>query len=485
MVLYLVALNLTYSAATLVHYLCFEWYGELSILKYFHCFAFFFLKQLHSTLILAYISSFVVALRYVICHAIWQESALSLICYWRCLSGSWGHFISPPSQFYNITCNSIDSMGFVFIHPFCGAFYFFFGIYPVFGFDFIVLSRVGTVWLYSYLQKPVHAPRSSSLSGVISPDRFFPHAHYYLFISVLLICLGLFLASNVSSINPSLFLLALVLHFFFIYLFSSVYSTFLFYLFVCCFLVFCLLFVAILSLSYIHFQFPYLLDHWLLYFILYGVHRFLQYFVHFLYSCFFVFQSVKFFFFFLSFILKGETDCSNTLRSNLSVFCFWIFFSLLNLLGFLLLLLWPFCGRYQHPLWLWLHSWLRSSYLKTFWSQFSFDHTPWRFQIQYLVAAFWENEIVITRLFFQQNPVVSQPFCSCYLFQRAPYVSCCHLYFLLQFWHWSRPCECDVYTIFVKSFPKFVEENLHCFITIVTCSGINLHKVIAIFSPAI
>ena len=51
-------------------------------------------------------------------------------------------------------------------------------------------------------------------------------------------------------------------------------------------------------------------------FVLYGVHKPCQDFVHFLYSWFFVFQSVKSVF--CNSILKGVTDFSSTLMYDLS-----------------------------------------------------------------------------------------------------------------------------------------------------------------------
>ena len=63
-----------------------------------------------------------------------------------------------------------------------------------------------------------------------------------------------------------------------------------------CLLVFCLFFVLILFFSCLSFQFLYLQYSswlWTLCLVLYGVHRFSQDCVHFLYRRFFVFQSVK------------------------------------------------------------------------------------------------------------------------------------------------------------------------------------------------
>ena len=67
---------------------------------------------------------------------------------------------------------------------------------------------------------------------MISPDSFLMLIIIYLFLC-LLVCLGPFLVSNVSSINSFLFLRALILCFFFTNLLSSAYST----------LSFCVLFV--------------------------------------------------------------------------------------------------------------------------------------------------------------------------------------------------------------------------------------------------
>ena len=104
----------------------------------------------------------------------------------------------------------------------------------------------------------------------------------------LLICLGAFITSTVSCIDSFLYLLAFVLRFFSTNLLSSAYSALSFstlfafcrnsYLFLSKFLNFCI--------------FSTLLDYGFLCFI-FDVHRFFQDFVHFLYSWFFVFQSVK------------------------------------------------------------------------------------------------------------------------------------------------------------------------------------------------
>ena len=153
------------------------------------------------------------------------------------------------SQFYDITCNSIHSMGTVSVHHFYGHFHFFFcklGYFRVSGFYFIVLSGVDTVWAWSDLQKSVHSFRISSRSDVISPDSFLMLIIICLFLW-LLIRLEPFLASDVSCINSFLFLLALVLYFFFTNVFSSTYSTlsfsgwvFLMGFFVCLFSFVCL-----------------------------------------------------------------------------------------------------------------------------------------------------------------------------------------------------------------------------------------------------
>ena len=65
--------------------------------------------------------------------------------------------------------------------------------------------------------------RISFLSGVISPESFVMLITICLYLC-LLICLGPFLASNVSCITSFLFLLALVLRFFFTNFLSSAYS---------------------------------------------------------------------------------------------------------------------------------------------------------------------------------------------------------------------------------------------------------------------
>ena len=54
-------------ADTLVHYLFFEWYGVLFLLLKYFLLLWGFPRQLHAALILAYISSFVVSLKYVVC----------------------------------------------------------------------------------------------------------------------------------------------------------------------------------------------------------------------------------------------------------------------------------------------------------------------------------------------------------------------------------------------------------------------------------
>ena len=56
------------------------------------------------------------------------------------------------------------------------------GISSVSGLDFIVLSGVGTVWLWSDLQKSVHILGIYSLPGVISPDSFLMLIMYCLFL---------------------------------------------------------------------------------------------------------------------------------------------------------------------------------------------------------------------------------------------------------------------------------------------------------------
>ena len=145
-------------------------------------------------------------------------------------------------------------------------------ISSVSGLDFIVFSGVGTVGM----QKFAHILRISSLSDVISPDSFLKLIIICLFLC-LLICLGPFLASNVSIINSFLFLCALVLRFFFTNLLSSAYSTLSFsVLFVFCLNSFLFLSTFSISVSSILF---FIVD----FCVLCGVHRFSQNCVHFLY----------------------------------------------------------------------------------------------------------------------------------------------------------------------------------------------------------
>ena len=135
----------------------------------------------------------------------------------------------------------------------------------------------------------------SSLSDVVSPDSFLMLIITCLFLC-LLFFLGLFLASNVSFV----FLCALVLRFFFTDLLNSAYFALSFSVF----LAFCRnaslflskLYISVSSVLFVFVDFCCV--------ILYGIYRFSQNFVHFLYRWFFVFlgvNSVGFFFFLILF----------------------------------------------------------------------------------------------------------------------------------------------------------------------------------------
>ena len=204
-----------------------------------------------------------------------------------------------------------------------------------------------------------------------------------------LICLGSFLASNVSCINSFLFLGALVLRFFFSSLLSSAYSTLSFgVLFVFCrnsFLLLSKLSVSVSSMLFL------IVNFWVLF-------------------CMVPIDSLRILFifsingsgyqicFFLSSVLKGVANFSSTRRSNLSGFCFWIFFSLINFLfisSLALTILWSLpistlVMTSQFP------TIFRSEDMKSIWFSVT---PPGAFHVQYLFAAFKKSEFVTTRLF--------------------------------------------------------------------------------------
>ena len=200
----------------------------------------------------------------------------------------------------------------------------------------------------------------------------------------LLIYLGPFLAFNVSCINSFLFLLAAILHFFLTSLLSSAYSTLSYSVL--------LLFVAILSFSYLQLSISvssviFLIVDFRVLFCMVSTDS-----VRISFSFFIVgslsFKESNLFVFFLKSILKGV---ANTLRSNLSGFCFWIFFSLINFLFISILALtnvWSLTS--QCPT-----IFLFGDSMKSIWFLVI---PPAAFNVQYLFAAFWKNELVTTRL---------------------------------------------------------------------------------------
>ena len=134
-------------------------------------------------------------------------------------------------------------------------------------------------------------------------------------------CLGPFLASNVSCISFFLFLRALVLRFFFTNFFLVLHIQ-------SCLLVFRLCFVVLLSF------FLFKLSVSILFLIVGFCILFCMVFIDSL-RIVFMFSidgssSLRVSNLFSYSILKGVANFSNTLRSNLSGFCFWIFFSLIS-----------------------------------------------------------------------------------------------------------------------------------------------------------
>ena len=114
----------------------------------------------------------------------------------------------PPLPIHNITISSpwaLCSFFFFFIFV-CDPVYFLVCNLGYFGLDFIELSSVGTVWLYSNFSKYVHILNCASLSDLISPDSFFMLLIFGLFLC-LSVCLGPFLASYISHIDSFLILL--------------------------------------------------------------------------------------------------------------------------------------------------------------------------------------------------------------------------------------------------------------------------------------
>ena len=151
---------------------------------------------------------------------------------------------------------------------------------------------------------------------MISPDSFLMLVIICLFLC-LLICLGPFLASSVSSINSFLFLRALVLRFFFTNLLSSAYSTLSFsgfFLFVCfLFFLFGLnsfLFLSKLSISVSSILFS-VVD-FCVWFCMVSIASLRTVFIFSIDGS----SSFRVSNLFFSSILKGVTNFSNTLRSN-------------------------------------------------------------------------------------------------------------------------------------------------------------------------
>ena len=165
----------------------------------------------------------------------------------------------------------------------------------------------------------------------------------------LLICLGPFLAANVSCINS--FLSSLLVFYVSFSLICWVLYT------LPCFLVFCLLFVTIPSFSHQTLNFcifSTLIDCGLLCFILYGVQIFCQniLLIFSIVGSFFVFQCVKSVVYFL-FWREWLIFLTRWGLIWVGFFvCLFVFgFSLVSLTFCLfLLLLWQFYGHYQYPL---------------------------------------------------------------------------------------------------------------------------------------
>ena len=96
-------------------------------------------------------------------------------------------------------------------------------------------------------------------------------------------------------------------------------------------------------------------------------------------------------------ILKGTTNISNTLRSDLNVFCLWIFFSLINFLFIFTLaltVLWSLpistlVMTSQFPT-----IFLSEDSMKSLWFL-----PPGASHVQCLFNAFWKNEFVTAGLF--------------------------------------------------------------------------------------
>ena len=155
-------------------------------------------------------------------------------------------------------------MGFVSFHPFYCLFYYFFCVWNWFHCTFRRGHCLGIGW---FVEICAYFFRISSLSGMISPDSFLMLVIICLFMC-LWICLGPFLASNVSCVNSFLFSLLLI---------DVSFSLICWVLHTLpCLLVFCLLSDATLSLSYLNFSFcilSTLLDCKLLCSLLYGVNR--------------------------------------------------------------------------------------------------------------------------------------------------------------------------------------------------------------------
>ena len=143
---------------------------------------------------------------------------------------------------------------------------------------------------------------------MISPDSFLMLIIICLFLCIL-ICLGPFLASSVSSINSFLFLRALVLRFFFTNLLSSAYSTLSFsVLFVFCLNSFLFLSKFSISVSSILFS---VVD-FCVWFCMVSIASLRTVFIFSIDGS----SSFRVSNLFFSSILKGVTNFSNTLRSN-------------------------------------------------------------------------------------------------------------------------------------------------------------------------
>ena len=160
-----------------------------------------------------------------------------------------------------------------------------------------------------------------------------------------MISLGPFLASYVSCIKSFLFLLALVLRFFFTNLSSSAYSPLSFnVLFTFCHNSFFFLSKVSVSVSSALFL---IVEYWGISFCVVSIGSFRILFIFSIVA----YSSFKASNLFLNSNLKEVTDLSKNLRSNLSGFCFWIFFSLNNFLFISALALTPL---WSLPIFTWL-----------------------------------------------------------------------------------------------------------------------------------